>query len=149
MLNRSIIGIIITGVLATVIIIAIVASTYKSGPQPPDVKFEGFTPDGQQTIKDGQIIPITFKVHNYEPRDIDNARVVITHKGDSKYFVIDKLDYVVSPAIGAKDGESGSQTVMIRGTNLGGQPAIEDTFTLTLYVGIEPTDKREISVRLE
>jgi hypothetical protein len=140
---------VIAGAVAAVIIIVIFATTYKSGPQPPDVKFEGFTPDGQQIIKDGQIIHITFKVHNYEPRDIDNARVVTTHKGDSKYFVVDKPDYVISPAIGAKDGESGTQTIVIRGANLGGQPAIEDTFTFTLYVGIEPTDKREFSVRLE
>jgi len=135
--------------VAAVIIGFMVASTFKSGPQPPDVKFVGFTPDGQQTIKDGEIITATFKVHNYEQRDIDNARVITTHKGDSKYFVVDKPDYVLSPALGAKDGESGSQTVMIRGINLGNQPAIEDTFTISLYVGTELTDSRVISVRLE
>lgn len=148
-MNRILIGIIVVGIIAAVIIIAIAASTYKSGPQPPDVKFEGFTPDGQQIIKEDQVMTITFKIHNYESRDIDNARVITTHKGDTKYFVIDKPDYIISPAVGANDGESGSQTVMIRGTNLGNQPAIEDTFTITLYVGIEPTDKREINVRLE
>jgi hypothetical protein len=93
-------GIIVAGVIAAAIVIAIAVSTFKSGPQPPDVKFEGFTPD-------------------------------------------------ISPAIGAKDGESGTQTIVIRGANLGGRPAIEDTFTFTLYVGIEPTDTREISIRLE
>ena len=148
-MNRILIGIIVVGVIATVIVIALAVSTYKSGPQPPDVKFEGFTPEGQQIIRDGQIMPISFKVHNYESKDIDNARVITTHEGDAKYFVIDKPDYVVSPAVGAKDGESGTQTVMIRGSNLGSQPAIEDTFTITLYVGIEPTDTREINVRLE
>ena len=129
--------------------IALATGAFNSGPQPPNVKYVGFNPEGKQTIKEGQAIQVTFKVHNNELTDITNARIVTTHKGDSKFFAIDKSDYVVSPAIGADQGESGVQTIVIRGLDLGDQPAIEDVFTVTLYIGVEKTDFKEFTIRLE
>lgn len=131
------------------IAVALAIGAFNVGPQAPNVKFVAFAPEGKQTIKENQIITVTFRVHNFEKRDIDNAQVYTGQKGDSKYFVVDKPNFMIVPAIGAGDGESGSQTITIRGVNLGSQPAIEDTFTVSLYVGTELSDSREIVIRLE
>ena len=139
---------IIAGVVAAIAVI-FASTSIIIAPKVPSVKFVAFTPDSKQTIKEDQIIPVSFRVHNSEQRDIDNARVTTTQKGDSRFFAIDKPDFTITPTIGAKEGESGTQTIMIKGINLGTQPAIEDTFTINLYVGIELADSREIAVRLE
>lgn len=145
----------IVAIAITLVVVVALAITFaltnvlSPHPRVPDVKFVGFTPEGQLTIKDTQIISVTFQVRNNEGTNVENARVISTHEGDSRYFAVDKADYIISPPIGAKGGESGSQTVNIRGINLGGQPAIEDKFTISLYVGTELTDSRQFSVRLE
>jgi hypothetical protein len=149
-LNRKQIAIIAAGVIVVAIILAALAA-FNAGPQVPKVKFISFSPEGRQTIKDGQEIVITFKVKNYENYDVDDARVVTSLKGDPKFFLIDSAYFTIKPPIAGPNGESADLTVHIRGTNLGNQQAIEDKITVALYVSTntEPSDKREIEIRLE
>ena len=147
--NLKIIAIAAVVLIVIGVAVALAPGVFNSGPQPPDVKFVGFGPEGKQTIKEDQTVQLTFKVHNNEPTNISNARIVVSHEGDSRYFAVDKGDYVITPAIGANQGESGIQTITIRGLSLGGQTAIEDEFTISLFVGVERTDVKELAIRVE
>jgi hypothetical protein len=140
--------------LTVIVIIAVVVITFASGavnpaPKVPNVKFVAFSPDSKVEVKEDQTFSINFRVHNYEQTDIANARIITTYLGDSKYFVIDKPDFVISPAIGASNGESGDQRILVKAANLGIQPAIESKFTVSLYLGTDLTDKKEFDVRQE
>jgi hypothetical protein len=140
--------------LGAIVIIAVVVITFASGavnagPKVPNVKFVAFSPDSKITVKEDQTFSINFRVHNYEPTDIDNARIMTTFNGDSKYFVIDRPDFVISPPIGASNGESGDQEILVKATNLGIQPVIESKFVVSLYLGTDLTDKKEFDVRQE
>ena len=142
------------GTIAVIIVVVGLVITFASGAvntgaKAPNVKFVAFSPEGKQTLKQDQSFLINFRVHNYEPKDIDNARIVTTFSGDSRYFGIDRPDFVISPPIGASNGESGDQKIQVRAGELGDQLAIESKFTLTLYVGLDITDKREVDVRIE
>jgi len=142
-------GIVIAAVAAAVTVM-IISGVFKTGPKVPDVKFVGFSPEGTtQVIKQGQTFTITFRVHNNEALSVNNARVVTTHLGDAKFFTIDKPDYVITPALGGSNGESGDQMITVTGASLANQSAIEDKFTVTLYVDTDITDSRQIDVRLE
>jgi hypothetical protein len=136
--------------VAVAVAVVIFSGVFNTGPKVPDVNFVGFSPEGTtQVIKQAQTITIKFKVHNNEALSVNNARVVTTHLGDAKFFTIDKPDYIITPAIGGSNGESGDQMITITGASLGNQSAIEDKFTVTLYVDTVVTDSRQIDVRLE
>lgn len=136
--------------VAVAVAVIIFSGVFNTGPRVPDVKFVGFSPEGTtQAIKQEQTITIAFKVHNNEALSVNNARVVTTHLGDAKFFIIDKPDYIITPAIGGSNGESGDQMITITGASLGNQSAIEDKFTVTLYVDTVVTDSKKFDVRLE
>jgi len=150
-LNKKQIAIIAAGVIVGGIILAALAVAFNAGPHVPNVKFVSFSPEGKQTIKDGQEKVITFKVKNYENYDVDNARVVTTLQGDPKFFLIDNAYFTIKPPIAGPNGESADLTVNIIGTNLGNQQAIEDKITVALYISTntEPSDRRQFDIRLE
>lgn len=150
-MNKKQIAIIAAGVIVVAIVLAVLVMAFNAGPKVPKVKFVSFSPEGKQTIKDGQEMVVTFKVKNYENYDVDNARIVTSLKGDPKFFLIDSAFFTITPPIAGPNGESADLTVHIRGTNLGNQQAIEDKITVALYVSTntEPSDKREFDIRLE
>ena len=135
--------------MALAIAAAAVAVIFNAGPPAPNVRFVNFMPEGKQTIKENQEILVKFKVHNFESYDVPNARVTTTLQGDSRFFAIDNSDFIVTPAIGGPNGESRDLTIKIVGTNLGSQQAIEDKFSINLYVGADLTDRKQFDVRLE
>jgi len=126
-----------------------ISSVLFSGTEVPNVKFVAFNTEGKQIIKENQQKSITFKIKNFESYDVSNARVLTTLQGDPKFFVMTDNDITVTPPIAGPNGETRDFTVTIMGVNLGGQQAIEDKIAVTLYVGVDVTDKREFEVRLE
>lgn len=148
-MNKKTIAIVIAAVVVAGAITVALSSVLFSGPKVPNVKFVTFNTEGKQTLKENQQKEIAFKIKNFENYDVSNARVLTTLQGDPKFFVMTDNDITITPPIAGPNGETRDFTVTIMGVNLGGQQAIEDKITVTLYVGADVTDKREFEVRLE
>lgn len=148
-MNKKTIAIVIAAVVVAAGITIALSSVVFSGPKVPNVKFVAFNTEGKQIIKENQQKLIAFKIKNFESYDITNARVLTTIQGDPKFFVMTDNDITIAPPIGGPNGETRDYTVTVMGVNLGGQQAIEDKIAVTLYVGVDVTDKREFEVRLE
>ena len=148
-MNKKTIAIVIVAVVVAAAITVALSSVLFSGPKVPNVKFVAFTTEGEQIMKENQQKSITFKIKNFESYDVSNARVLTTLQGDPKFFVMTDNDITITPPIAGPNGETRDFIVTIMGVNLGGQEAIEDKIAVTLYVGVDVTDKREFEVRLE
>jgi hypothetical protein len=148
-LNKKTITIVIVAVVVVAAVTVALSSVLFSGPKVPNVKFVAFNTEGKQIMKENQQKSITFKIKNFESYEVSNARVLTTLQGDPKFFVMTDNDITVTPPIAGPNGETRDFTVTIMGVNLGGQQAIEDKIAVTLYVGVDVTDKREFEVRLE
>jgi hypothetical protein len=148
-LNKKTIAIVIVAVVVAAAITVALSSVLFSGAKVPNVKFITFNTEGRQIIKENQQKVIAFKIKNFESYDVSNARVLTTLQGDPKFFVMTDNDITITPPIAGPNGETRDFTVTIMGVNLGGQQAIEDKIAVTLYVGVDVTDKREFEVRLE
>src|SRR5438132_14195900 len=100
------------GTIAVIIVVVGLVITFASGavntgPKAPNVKFIAFSPEGKQTLKQDQSFLINFRVHNYEPKDINNARIVTKFSGDSIYFSIDIPYFVICLSIVSRNDSTG------------------------------------------
>lgn len=148
-MDKKTITIVIAAIVVAAAIAVALSSVLFSGPKVPNVKFVTFNTEGKQTLKENQQKVIAFKIKNFESYDVTNARVLTTLEGDPKFFVMTDNDITIIPPIAGPNGETRDFTVTIMGVNLGGQQAIEDKIAVTLYVGVDVTDKREFEIRLE
>jgi len=142
--------ILIAGVIGAIIVIVIVAYWLPSqaGPKLPNVRFSDFSPTSAQSIKQGGLFTISFKVIDDEQYAVPNVTVQTTFNGTSQYFSLDKPTIQISPPIGGNGGSSGTQTITVMGNNLGGLSSIGTKFTVALQVGSIVTDTRQIDVSL-
>ncbi len=134
-------------------IVAIVGGLFVTGtfnqPKAPNVKFVDFRPEGTTTLKQGQVLEVSFNIVNNEPFVVSGVSIWATHDGQSQFFDIVDPVRAIEGTVGANGGRTGLQTIIIIG-NTNSQDAVEADFTVELRViDGQLADTNTFKVRLE